>query len=83
MNLLKRIGNMLLKLLPCSLILIAGCSSAPNARSYTNVSPKAEPLSAEILQAMQADSTPLLKKGEHWNKSTGQLLDSVTDKSKP
>jgi hypothetical protein len=50
---------------------------------YTNVLPKVEPLSEQVLRAMQPDSTALLKKVDRWYESSGQLLDSVIDKSKP
>ncbi|QYW01844.1 o-spanin [Stenotrophomonas phage Paxi] len=83
MHWLKRIGNMMSKLLPCALITLAGCNSVPNGRPYTNVKPKLEPLSVEVSQAMQANSTPLLKKADLWYENSGLLLDSVTNKSEP
>lgn len=57
---------------------LAGCSSLNSEPRYINVKPKAEPLSAEVLQAMQPDSTQVLKKADQWYENSGQLLDSVT-----
>ena len=62
------------------LMLLSGCAAPKIEQRYTNVRPKVEPLSAEILQAMQPNSTELLNRGEAWNASTGKLLDSVTSK---
>ena len=66
-------------LLVLMLSTLTACGSLKGEQRYTNVKPKAEPLSAEVLQAMQPDSTPLLKKADNWLKNSGQLLDSVTD----
>ena len=65
-------------LLALAVITTAGCNSLKDEHRYINVKPKPEPLSAEILQAMQPDSTTVLKKADVWLKNSGQLLDSVT-----
>lgn len=59
------------------------CSCPSNVRPPTNVLPKVEPLSEEVSQAMQADSTPLLKRADSWYENSGRLLDSVNDSSEP
>ncbi len=79
MSLLKHKRPMKLLLLSSVLSMIVGCSSVPTEQRYTNVRPKAEPLSVEVLQAMQPDSTRLLKKADLWFENSGTLLDSVTD----
>lgn len=66
-------------LLTSVLFMSSACCKARSELRYTNVKPKLEPLPAEILQAMQPDSTELLKKAEDWYESSGKLLDSVTN----
>ena len=83
MNFPKQISTMPKLLLLLSLITLSACATSNNGQRYTNVKPKVEPLSEEILQTMQADSTPLLKKADLWYENSGKLLDSVTDKSTP
>ena len=83
MNFPKRILTMQLLLLLLSVSMISACASQNNVQRFTNVKPKVEPLSEEILQTMQADSTPLLKRADLWYENSGKLLDSVTDKSNP
>ncbi|QXV75783.1 o-spanin [Escherichia phage AlfredRasser] len=56
---------------------IVGCSSQKNEPRVINVKPQPEPLNASILQAMQPDSTQVLKKADVWLKNSRQLLDSV------
>ncbi|QDH83973.1 hypothetical protein Axy10_067 [Achromobacter phage vB_AxyP_19-32_Axy10] len=58
---------------------LTGCSVANPERAYINVKPKADPLSAEVLQAMQPNSTEVLKKADSWLENSAQLLDSVTN----
>lgn len=60
------------------LSMLSACQTAKNGQGFTNVCPSPEPLSPQILQAMQPNSTVLLKKGDDWLKSTEQLLNSVT-----
>ena len=55
MNFLKRISTMQLLLLLLSVSMISACASQNNVQRFTNVKPKVEPLSEEILQTMQAD----------------------------
>ncbi|QYW02281.1 o-spanin [Stenotrophomonas phage Philippe] len=83
MNWLLQTRSIKLSLLALILICVSGCETLRKEPAYINVKPKLEPLNSVLLQSMQPDSTPLLKKGERWNKSTGQLLDSVTLQSKP
>lgn len=64
----------------CVLLMSAGCCSPRIEQRYIAVRPKLEPLPAETLQAMQPNSTELLKKADTWYESSGQLLDSVTSK---
>jgi len=70
-------------LLLCVLSTISGCGALKSEPTYINVKPKLAPLSAEILQLMQPDSTEVSKKAEDWYKSSGSLLDSVTLPLKP
>ena len=83
MSCLKRILTMQMLLLMLSVTSISGCAMSNKGQQYINVKPKVEPLSEEILQTMQADSTPLLKRADLWYEHSGKLLDSVTDKSNP
>ena len=83
MNFPKRILTMQMLLLLCISIMLSACATSNSGQRYTNVKPKVEPLSEEILQTMQADSTPLLKKADLWYENSGKLLDSVIDKSVP
>lgn len=67
------------KLWPLSVLtLLAACSPLKPEPVYINVKPQLAPLSAEILQAMQPDSTDLLKRAAAWYGNSGKLLDSVT-----
>ena len=79
MNWPKLGRNMKWLLVACGLIFSSACCKARIEPRYINVMPKLEPLPAETLQAMQPDSTELLKKAEDWYESSGELLDSVTD----
>lgn len=65
-------------LLTSVLLTSSACCKARTELRYTNVKPKLEPLPVEILQAMQPDSTELLKRAEDWYENSGKLLDSVT-----
>ena len=78
MNWQKLNDFMIWPLLISALLFSVGCCSAKTAQRYTVARPKLEPLPAATLQAMQPDSTELLKKAEDWYESSGQLLDSVT-----
>jgi uncharacterized lipoprotein YajG len=81
MNSLKKKNLMQSLLLSLGVSMMAGCSSLTNEPVITNVSPKVEPLSKPILQAMQPDSTDLLKRADEWLQNSQQLLDSVTTSS--
>ena len=76
-----KLPKQVMKLSLAGLVLttLIGCSNLQKEPRYINVSPKPEPLSAEVLQAMQPDSTKVLSKADNWLKNSGQLLDSVTD----
>ena len=63
------------------LSLSAGCAAATPEQRYINVRPQLAPLSAEISDAMQPDSTDLWKRAEAWLQTSGALLDSVTNSS--
>lgn len=63
--------------------LLSGCAASKPEPVYTNVQPRAEKLSESVLQAMQPNSTDLLKKAETWYDNSGKLLDSVTSKFAP
>lgn len=80
MNFPKPTSIMQMLLLLLSVTLLSACGPVKTGQQSTNVRPKVEPLSEEILQTMQADSTPLLKKADRWYENSGKLLDSVTDK---
>jgi hypothetical protein len=82
-NFPKPISIMQMLSLMFVLSMLSACGAANKGPQFTNVRPKVEPLSEEISQAMQVDSTPLLKKADLWYENSGKLLDSVTDKSKP
>jgi len=80
MNWLKY-GKLILLIWALSVLLTSSaCCKAHVEVRYIETRPKPAPLPAEISQAMQPNSTELLKKAEDWSKSSGQLLDSVTDK---
>lgn len=67
------------KLLLLSLLsTLSACNSPPKELRLTPHSPKPDPISAEVLQAMQPDSTSLLKKAEDWLASSKKLLDGET-----
>lgn len=74
----KLVSPMQLTLLLLVVSTIAGCSSLKPEPRYINVKPKADPIPAEILQAIQPNSTDLLKKAEVWYENSGKLLDCVT-----
>lgn len=78
MNSLKRIRPTTWLWPLCVLSLLTGCASQPCVPTYIAVKPKVTPLSAELSQAMQPNSTDLLKRAEDWYESSGKLLDSVT-----
>ena len=68
-------------LLLCMLSTLAACASQKPAREFIESKPKVEPLSASVLQAMQPNSTEVLKRADQWYKNSGLLLDSVTNNS--
>ena len=65
-------------LLLFSVSTMLGCSSLKPEARYINVKPKADPIPAEILQAIRPNSTEVLKKAETWYENSGKLLDCVT-----
>lgn len=79
MNWFKLVKAMLLTSLLFVVYTSSGCCKAHVAVKPTAVKPKLEPLPAEVLQAMQPNSTELSKRAEDWYSSSGKLLDSVTD----
>lgn len=58
---------------------LTGCATANPEVRYTNVKPKVPPLSENVLDAMQPNSTDLLKRADDWLLNSGLLLDSVTN----
>ena len=81
MNSQKRNVCMMLSLLVLLLSMSVGCATVPKEPRYINVKPQVAPLSASVSQAIQPNSTSLLKRAELWLKNSGELLDSVTDSS--
>lgn len=63
-----------------ALLMSSACCKAHVEVKYIEIKPKVRRLPAEISQAMQPNSTELLKRAEDWSKSSQKLLDSVTDK---
>lgn len=59
------------------LTMSSGCCRVPGEPRYIIVRPSPGPLSSEILQTMQPDSTELLKRAESWSENSRLLLDSV------
>ena len=78
---LKKKQLMQLPLLGLMLSMLVGCSSLNKEPIVINVKPRVEPLSKPILQAMQPNSTELLKKADNWLLNSQQLLDSVMTNS--
>ena len=66
-----------------ALITLTGCSSPPPVREFISVKPEVQPLNKSVLQGMQPNSTDLLKRAELWYENSGQLLNNVTEPSKP
>ena len=79
MNSQKLSRNTLKTWLICVLSMSSGCAAVAIEPTTTNVKPKVLPLSETTLQAMQPDSTKLLKKADTWYENSGKLLDSVTN----
>lgn len=68
--------------LSCLVLLLStqiGCSNLKGEPEYINVKPKVQPLTENVLQAMQPNSTELLKRADDWLLNSGLLLDSVTN----
>ena len=63
-----------------ALLTSSGCCKAHVEVRYIETKLHPAPLPPEILQAMQPNSTELLKRAENWSESSGKLLDSVTTK---
>ena len=70
-----------LSLLLCALMLLAACGAVPTEPQFINVKPKLDPLPAQVSQAIQPNSTDLLKRADLWLENSGQLLNCVTDSS--
>lgn len=70
-----------LSLLLCVPMLFAACSAVTPEPQFINVKPKAAPLSAAVSQAIQPNSTDLLKRADLWLENSEQLLNCVTDSS--
>lgn len=76
---LLRYANSMKWLLPIFVLAMSSaCCKAHVEVRYISVKPKLEPLPPETSQAMQPDSTELLKRAESWSENSEQLLDSVT-----
>lgn len=67
-------------LLVMLLSMLLGCGTTKKELTYTNEKLKAQKLSEEVLQAMQPNSTEVLKRADEWLKTSEQLLNSVTQK---
>lgn len=80
MSWLNFVKHMLQFFLLGSLLTVSACCKAHVEQKYIEIRPKPAPLPAEVLRAMQPNSTELLKKAEDWSTSSGKLLDSATDK---
>ena len=66
-------------LLPIMLLsMLLGCGTTKKEPSYTNEKLKAQKLSEEVLQAMQPNSTEVLKRADEWLRTSEQLLNSAT-----
>lgn len=81
MHLQKQIRSSRGLLLVSMLSILSACGTLNKERLTTNICPQPAPLSKNILQAMQPNSTEVLKRADDWSKNSQQLLDSVTPKS--
>lgn len=68
-------------LMLCVVTTLTACSSVPPEPQFTNVRPQVAPLSAQVSQAIQPNSTDLLKRADLWLESSEQLLNCVTSNS--
>lgn len=67
------------KLLPLLLLsVLSACASQTKELQLTPLKPRPDPISAEVLRAMQPNSTDLLKRAEDWLASSKKLLDGET-----
>lgn len=77
----NKIMRMLLLLYVLSMV--SSCGLVRHEPRYTNVKPQLEPLPANVLQAMQPDSTDLLQRASAWSKNSSELLNSANPKTEP
>ena len=61
-------------LITCLVPIITSCSLIKRDSVYTNVVPQQEQLNANLLEAMQPNSTEVLLKADKWLKSSEELL---------
>ena len=80
MTLLKRTKFIRALLLLSTASMLFGCGTVNSGQHITEPKPHPDPLSAEILQAMQPNSTNLLNRADVWLKSSDQQLNSETPK---
>lgn len=80
-DLQRALDAMLASSLLFGLLILSSCADPRNGYSYTNVSPRLDPLEGETLQATQPDSTAVLSRADKWLRSSELLLSSVTDSS--